>query len=171
MTGPCFVDANVLVYTLDPRDAGKQKRAAAWRDHLWQTGAGRTSAQVLSETYATLRRLRRDIPADTLWDALELYFAWDPHPIDLSVLRLARAIEHRFRISWWDSMIVAAAQLQDCSTLLTEDLQDGMVFGSVTVRSPFSLEIREPATGYTAFSPAASLHRPRGRPRRAAAAG
>jgi predicted nucleic acid-binding protein len=170
MTDPCFVDANVLVYTLDPRDPAKQKRAAAWRDHLWQAGVGRTSMQVLSETYATLRRLRRDIPADTLWDALEVYFAWAPRPIDSGVLRLARETERRYRISWWDSMIVAAAQLQECTVLLTEDLQDGMMFGSVTVRSPFSLEIREPAPAYAAPSRVASLHRPRGRPRRAASA-
>jgi len=170
MTGPCFVDANVLVYTLDPRDPAKQKRAAGWRDQLWLTGLGRTSAQVLSETYVTLRRLRRDEPADALWDRVALYFAWNPHPIDEGLLRRAREVESRFRISWWDSMIVAAAQLQDCAVLLTEDLHDGMVFGSVTVRSPFTFEVREPAAPYGVIARAASLHPPRGRPRRTAIA-
>src|SRR5271156_1591363 len=141
MTGPCFVDANVLVYTLDPRDPAKQKRAAAWRDHLWQTGLGRTSAQVLSETYAVMRRLRRDMPGEALWDAISLYFAWKPRAIDENLLRRAHEIERRYRISWWDSTIVAAAQMQECAVLLTEDLQDGMAFGEVTVRSPFTLEV------------------------------
>ncbi len=167
MTGPCFVDANVLVYTWDPRDPAKQKRAAAWRDHLWLTGLGRTSVQVLSETYATLRRIKRDAPAEALWDGIALYFAWNPYSIDESVLRRAREIERRFRISWWDSMIVAAAQLQDCALLLTEDLQDGGVYGTVTVRSPFTLEVREAAATYAVLPRAASPHRPRGRPRRA----
>jgi predicted nucleic acid-binding protein len=170
MTGPCFVDANVLVYTLDPRDPAKQKRAAAWRDHLWQTGLGRTSTQVLSETYAVMRRLRRDAPAEAFWDAIALYFAWNPHPADETLMRRAHEIERRFRTSWWDGMIVAAAQLQSCEVLLTEDLQDGMVFGGVTVRSPFSLEIRQPAAAYQVPSRVASLHRPRGRPRRTASA-
>lgn len=165
MTGPCFVDANVLVYTLDPRDPAKQKRAAAWRDHLWRTGLGRTSTQVLSETYAVVRRLRRDAPTEPLWDAIALYFAWNPRPIDEDLLRRAHEVERRFRISWWDAMIVAAAQLEECPVLLTEDLQDGMAFGSVTVRSPFSLEIRETDASYAVTSLAANLYRPRGRPR------
>lgn len=167
MTGPCFVDANVLVYIWDPRDPAKRERAAAWRDHLWLSGLGRTSVQALSETYAVLRRIRRDAPADELWDGIALYFAWNPHPVDENLLRLARDVERRFRISWWDSMIVAAAQLQDCALLLTEDLQDGMDFGSVTVRSPFTLEVREAEARYATLPRAASPHRPRGRPRRA----
>ena len=67
-------------------------------------------------------------------------------------------------------MIVGAAQLQDCAVLLTEDLQDGMVFGEVTVRSPFTLDVREPAATYAAAPAARSRHRPRGRPRKLAAA-
>jgi len=43
----------------------------------------------------------------------------------------------------WDAMVVAAAQLQDCALLLTEDLHDGAVFGAVTVRSPFTLGVEE----------------------------
>jgi len=171
MTGPCFVDANVLVYLWDPRDPAKQQRAAAWRDHLWLSGLGRTSAQALSETYAVLRRIRRDAPAGELWDGIAPYFAWNPHPVDEAVLRRAREIEQRFRISWWDSTIVAAAQLQDCALLLTEDLQDGMAFGGVTVRSPFTLEVRDAAATYAVRPRLASPHRPRGRPRRAALAG
>ena len=42
-------------------------------------------------------------------------------------------------------MIVAAAQLQGCVLLLTEDLQDGAVFGAVTVRSLFTLQARQAA--------------------------
>ena len=166
MTGPCFVDANVLVYIRDPRDPEKQLRAAAWRDHLWLSGLGRTSVQALSETYAVLRRIRRDAPAGELWDGIALYFAWNPHPVDEALMRRAREIEQRFRISWWDSMIVAAAQLQDCTLLLTEDLQDGGAYGTVTVRSPFTLEVREAAATYAVQPRAASPHRPRGRPRR-----
>lgn len=170
MQSACFVDANVLVYTLDPRDPAKQQRAAAWRDQLWLTGLGRTSTQVLSETYAVLRRIKRDEPAQALWNGIALYFAWKPRVIDEEVLKTSHSVEQRYKISWWDSMIVAAAQLQECSILLTEDLQDGMQFGSVTVRSPFTLEVREPAAAYAPHPVLASLHRPRGRPRRTALA-
>jgi predicted nucleic acid-binding protein len=167
MTGPCFVDADVFVYAGDPRDATKELRAIAWLDLLWREQRGRTSAQALSESYVVLKRLAlaRGSTQD-MWHSVQKYFVWNPLAIGEDVLRRAHEIEQRFRVSWWDSMIVAAAQLQDCALLLTEDLQDGMAFGSVTVRSPFTLEVREAAASYAALPRAPSPHRPRGRPRR-----
>jgi len=167
MTGPCFVDANVLVHVRDPRDPAKQARATAWHEHLWRERRGRTSMQVLSEFYVNIKRLRGTASRD-LWSSVTRYFAWAPHPIDEPLVRRAREIEERWRLSWWDSMVVAAAQLQDCMLLLTEDLQDGAVFGTVTVRSPFTLDVREPAAQYAAAPVLPSRHPPRGRPRRTA---
>jgi predicted nucleic acid-binding protein len=168
MTGPYFVDANVIVYSRDSRDPGKQARANAWLDYLWREQLGRASIQVLSESYATFKRLG-SAPVAELWELVARYFAWRPLPIDESLLRRAREIEQRHRLSWWDAMVVAAAQLQDCAILLTEDLQDGAVFGGVTVRSPFTLALGEPVATYT-LPRAAPRHRPRGRPRRTALA-
>ena len=67
-------------------------------------------------------------------------------------------------------MIVAAAQLQDCVLLLTEDLQNGAMFGTQTVRSPFTLEASEAPAQYPVERRTRSLHRPRGRPKRVALA-
>lgn len=170
MTAPYFVDANVIVYALDPRDPRKRQRAADWLDHLWEQGLGRTSTQVISEAYTTLRRLKRDAPSEEHWEEVEAYLAWNPRPIDDRLLIEARAVEVRWRLSWWDSLIVAAARVQGCAVLLTEDLQDGAMLGSVTVRSPFTLDLREPVAAYAASPSVASLHRPRGRPRRTALA-
>lgn len=166
MTGPCFVDANVFVYAQDRRDARRHRQAEEWIDSLWRARLGRTSAQALSEFYAVATRKLKIAP-DIAWQEAERYFGWKPLAIDVALLRRAREIEQRYRLSWWDSMIVAAAQLQDCVLLLTEDLQDGATFGSVTARSPFALEVREAAATYTATPLAASRHRPRGRPKRA----
>jgi predicted nucleic acid-binding protein len=172
MTGPCFVDANVLLYSRDPRHRAKQERAHAWLERLWREGRGRTSMQVLSEFYYNAtRKLVPAVPPEDAWVRVRTYFAWGPQAIDEPLLRRAREIEERWRLSWWDSMVVAAAQLQDCTLLLTEDLQDGAVFGTVVARSPFTLSVEEPAAGYAA-APVATLsrHRPRGRPRRTALA-
>jgi len=169
MTGLCFVDANVFVYSRDPRDPQKQNRAAQWLDHLWSERQGRTSCQAMAEFYAALTRKLGMAPA-LAWQYVERYLAWSPRPVGEALLRRAREIEQRFKLSWWDSMIVAAAQLQNCVLLLTEDLQDGAVYGSVTARSPFALEAREAAATYAVERRTRSLHRPRGRPRRAAIA-
>lgn len=168
MTGLCFVDTNVFVYARDPRDPAKQQRAKQWRDHLWTSQLGRTSTQVLSETYITLSRLGGASP-DEIWGSVERLLAWRPMAVDEKVLALAYRHEQRWRLSWWDSLIVAAAQLQDCQVLLTEDLQDGMAFGTLIVRSPFTLAVEQPAAQYEVRPQLASLHRPRGRPRRISA--
>ena len=166
MTGLCFVDANVFVYAHDPREASKQARAAQWIAHLWQENLGRTSIQVLSEYYAvSTRKLIPRFPADRAWDYVNELLAWRPQPIDEALLKRAREIEQRWRLSWWDSMVVGAAQLQDCELLLTEDLHEGAVFGGVTVRSPFKLAAEERRAAYADTPAARTRHRPRGRPK------
>ena len=169
MTGPCFVDANVFVYARDPRDPGKQRLAREWRDHLWRTRLGRTSTQVLSETYVALTRLGGASPEE-IWNSVARLFAWRPRSVDERVLLAAREIERRYRISWWDSTVVAAAQLQNCEILLTEDLHDGAAFGTLIIRSPFTLKVEQPVAAYEVRPVLVGLHRPRGRPRRAALA-
>jgi predicted nucleic acid-binding protein len=166
MTGLCFVDANVLVYARDPRDPVKQQRAIEWIDMLWSERRGRLSAQVISEAYVVLKRLRKESP-EQLWARLEGYFTWNPVAVDERILRRARELEHRYQISWWDSLIVAAAQVQECRTLLTEDLHDGATFGMLRVRNPFLHAVEEPAAHY-ALPAVRPLHRPRGRPKRLA---
>lgn len=169
MTGPCFVDTNVIIYAQDPRDARKHELARSWVDALWADRLGRTSAQVIAEAYVVTTR-KLGVAPNTAWADLERFLAWHPQAIDEPLLRRAREIELRYRLAWWDSMIVAAAQLQDCVLLLTEDLQDGAVMGTVTVRSPFTLQLSEAAALYAVDRRNVSLHRSRGRPRRAAAA-
>ena len=67
----------------------------------------------------------------------------------------AREVERRHPLSWWDSMVVAAAQIQDCSILASENLRDGAVFGAVTVRNPFTSVLEEPAAAQ--YSPGDAL--------------
>jgi hypothetical protein len=61
---------------------------------------------------------------------------------------------------------VGFAHLQGCPLLLSEDFQDGGVFGDVTVRSPFTLAVNEPAITYALTATATREHPRRGRPRR-----
>ncbi|OGA53498.1 MAG: hypothetical protein A3G24_22095 [Betaproteobacteria bacterium RIFCSPLOWO2_12_FULL_62_13] len=167
MIAPVFVDANVLIYARDSGEPSKQRRAQDWLACLWRDRLGRTSIQVLSEFYVNVtRKLAARVDPDSAWQEVSAFFAWRPQPVDETLMRRAREIEQRHRLSWWDSMVVAAAQLQDCALLLTEDLQDGVVFGDVTVRSPFTLDVREPAAAYAAAPEPKPRHRSRGRPKR-----
>ena len=166
MPAPVFVDTNVLLYARDAGDAAKQRRAAGWLEYLWREQLGRTSIQVLSEYYVNVtRKLTPGLSQEDAWDDVQSLMTWSPHPMDEPLLERGRDIERRYELSWWDSLIIAAAQLQGCPLLLTEDLQDGGVYGSVKVRSPFTLDLGEPAAAYTTVARAVSRHPARGRPK------
>jgi predicted nucleic acid-binding protein len=167
MTAAVFVDTNVLVYARDASEPEKQPAAARWLEQLWIEQRGRTGVQVLNEYYVTVtRKLEPGMAPDEAWEDVQALLAWEPQAVDADLLRLAHGIERRHGLSWWDAMIVAAAQLQNCALLLTEDLQDGWSCGGVTVCSPFNTQIaNEPARYLTTPAPV-SRHRRPGRPRR-----
>ena len=166
MTAPVFVDTNVFVYARDASESLKQPQAAQWLDHLWREQLGRTSTQVLSEYYVTVTRtLDPGLDPDDAWDDVETLFTWRPIATDVALLKRGREIEQRYRLSGWDSLLIGAAQFQGCALLLTEDLQDGAVYGGVSVRSPFTLHLGEEASAYSAVAVAKRL-RKRGRPKR-----
>jgi predicted nucleic acid-binding protein len=168
MTGLVFVDTNILVYARDLSEPVKQPLASQWLDKLWREQLGRTSTQVLSEYYVvTTQKLKLSLGTEEAWDDVKALFAWDPQPVDIDLQLRARDIQLRYRLSWWDSLIVAAAQAQNCALLLSEDMQDRAMYGSVTIRNPFTLGLSEAAATYAAVPQVAHAHRSRGRPRRA----
>jgi predicted nucleic acid-binding protein len=167
MTAAVFVDTNVFVYARDGSESKKQPAAVRWLEHLWVEQRGRTGIQVLNEYYVTVtRKLDPGMSPENAWADVRALLAWDPQSVDRDLLLRAHDVEHRHGLSWWDSMIVAAAQLQNCALLLTEDLQEGWSCDGVTVCNPFKTQVAEEPARYVATPAPASRHRPRGRPRR-----
>ena len=138
LTATVFVDTKVLVYARDLTDETKHRRAMEWLSRLWDTEAGRLSWQVLQEFYVTATR-KLEPPRDTVLvrEDIASLSTWRPIPIDLRTLDAAWAVEDRYGLSWWDSLIVAAAQIGGCTHLLTEGLQDGQDLDGVLVVDPF----------------------------------
>ena len=168
MTAACFVDANVLVYTCDKSDLRKREAAAALMGKLWREQSGRTSFQAVNEFYTVVtRKAAFNVSQEEAWRVVEELLEWGPRTIDGVLLRQARTLEARHRLNWWDCLIVAAAQLQDCSILYSEDLHHGAVYGGVRICNPFVAQVQEsPPAPYAVER--ASPHRPRGRPRKVA---
>jgi len=110
---------------------------------------------------------RRTAVRDTRRDDVSALFAWNPVAADEALMQRGHENEQRYRLSWWDSLIVAAAQLQGCGVLLSEDFQDGHVYGGMTVRSPFTWSVNEPAPEYSLGRSTEPGHPRRGRPRKA----
>lgn len=168
MTALVFVDTNVLIYARDPRDAMKRATTLEWLRLLWNQERGRTSMQVLNEYYDVItRKFHVTVKPEDAWEDVQQYLsAWRPQSLDSEVLECAHEVQVRYRLNWWDSLVVSAAQIQSCVLLLSEDLQDGADYGGVIVRSPFTLRIAEEAGAYKALPRQPSRHRGRGRPRR-----
>ena len=138
MTATVFVDTNVLVYSRDASEPQKQEQALAWMTHLWQTRTGRLSFQVLQEFYVTVTtKLDPGMDARHARREVRSLLPWRPVPVDSQVIEGAWATQDRYKLSWWDSLIVSAAQVADCQYLLTEDLRSGQKFGAVQVVNPF----------------------------------
>jgi len=169
MAALVFVDTNILVYARETEDAVKRARAREWLEVLWRDLRGRTSIQVLNEYYAVLTQgTKYRVSRESAWEDVHELLEWNPQEIDAEVLTRAHEIESRFQLNWWDCLIVAAAQAQVCTLLLTEDLQDGTDYGGVVARNPFKLAVAEQAAAYTPSPKIASRHRGRGRPRKSA---
>lgn len=139
MTGRFFVDTNVLVYSRDASEPSKQKQAIAWMERLWGEQTGRLSFQVLIEFYVTVtNKLRPGMELQNAREDVCFLFAWRPIPVDARVVELAWRIQDRYKLSWWDALVVSAAQVGNCRYLLTEDLQENQDFSNVKVINPFN---------------------------------
>ena len=144
MSPTCFVDTNVLVYARDASEPAKQPAAGRWLRLLWATRSGRVSAQVLNEYYSVVtEKLRPGMGRDEARADVRNLMAWAPVPTDGPVVEGAWTVQDRYGLSWWDSLVVSAAQVAGCAWLLTEDLQHGQVLDGVTVVDPFRTEPEE----------------------------
>jgi predicted nucleic acid-binding protein len=132
-----FVDTNVLLCALDPRDPVKRSAAGDWIARCWREQRGRISTQVLNELYANLRRVAPSYEREAARELVQRYRAWSPWVVDDSTVDLAWRLEDRVAINYWDALMVAAAQQQACSYLLTEDLQHGRQIDGLRIINPF----------------------------------
>jgi predicted nucleic acid-binding protein len=138
MAGETFVDTNVLVYSRDASEGDKHRQAQAWMAELWTTRRGRVSYQVLTEFYVTVtEKLDPGLDRESARRDVRSFLPWRPVAVDAQVIEGAWNVQDRHRLSWWDSLIVAAAQVAGCAYLLTEDLQHDLALGAVRVVNPF----------------------------------
>lgn len=136
--GPVFVDTNVLVYARDASAIEKQPQASAWIDHLWAHRQGRLSLQVLNEYYVTTTlKLKPGLSRHEARQDIRDLLAWRPLALDAHVTAGAWTVEDRYGFSFWDALVVSAAQVAGCTVLLTEDLSHGQRLDGIEVVNPF----------------------------------
>jgi predicted nucleic acid-binding protein len=138
MTGRVFLDTNVVAYAHDSSDPEKQKQAQQILRDGMVSGRVCISAQVLGELFVVLtRKIANPMGVDEAAQIVQAVSKLEVVEVGLVTVRLALHFVRLGGISYWDSLIVAAAKLAGCSTLYTEDLSHGRIIDSVTVENPF----------------------------------
>jgi predicted nucleic acid-binding protein len=138
MRDKCFVDTNVLVYAHDAGAGEKQEKAVALLERLWDQRRGVVSTQVIQEFYVNVRRKARNpVSPQEARQLVEDYLTWEVVANDGASILEALTLEERYRISFWDALIVQAAQRAGAATLYSEDLGAGQRYGTVEVVNPF----------------------------------
>ena len=136
MSVDAFLDTNVLVYAAAGRGREEAKRQRAL-ELIDQVDFG-LSAQVLQEFYVSVvHRIETPLAAAEALDWIEQLEAFPCLAIDASLVKIAAEISQRYRISYWDGAIVAAAEALGARTLYSEDLSHGQQYGPVRVENPF----------------------------------
>jgi len=134
-----FLDTNVLVYAYDTGSPGKQDVARTLLREAFRNGNAVVSAQVLGEFFVTVTRRIPD-PL-TVGEAQEAVCALQGLPVvDVDGAMVDRAIDtlRQYQISYWDALILAAAERAECEAVLSEDLSAGQMYHGVRVGNPFA---------------------------------
>lgn len=138
MSARVFIDTNVLVYAHDVGAGERHQIATDLVRRLWQERTGIVSTQVLQELWVNIRRkAERPVPREEAIQLIEDYRRWKVVVNNAQSVIEAIRLEERYQISFWDALIVQAAQSAGVETLYTEDLNSSQSFGSVRVVNPF----------------------------------
>lgn len=138
MSDKVFFDTNILVYVYDRNEAEKGAIARQLIREYGSNGSIVLSTQVLQEFYVTVTKMGKHML--TKEEASEIVSDFSEFPLiqvnkDIIVRATKRHQSDVF--SFWDSLIVEAALQAGCSTLLTEDMQDGFIIDAMQIRNPF----------------------------------
>ena len=133
-----FLDTNVLVYAFDKEEENKHKKAQDILTECWSDRSGMLSTQVLQEFYVTVtRKLPKTLPKQEAREIIKELSSWltyQPAPADVIA---ASELEEKHSLSFWDALIIVAAQNSGATTLISEDMQDGRRIGALKIINPF----------------------------------
>lgn len=134
-----FLDTNILVYAAGLHGAADPRTAKA-REIMDAGERYAVSLQVIQEFFHATTRSRGESARLTAEEALKFIEHWRFSaiiPVTLELFRSAAALHARYRFSYWDCAIIAAARSAESDILFTEDMQHGQIVDGVQIIDPF----------------------------------
>lgn len=135
----CFVDTNVLVYTVDPEEPEKRERAADLLERVMANRALVLSPQSLNECYRIVTDRRRIMSKEHARRFIGILSSFCVAPSGYEVTRRAWRIQDATGFPWWDCMLLSSALLAGARYFLSEDLQHERQLEGMIIFNPFRL--------------------------------
>jgi len=131
-----FLDTNVLIYADDLDSPEKRERALGLFETACLDGTGVVSTQVLQEYFVVATR-KLGVSASLARRKVELIARLDTVVLGVSDILAATDLHRLHELSFWDALIVRAAQEAGCRVLYSEDLHHGWVLDGLQIVNPF----------------------------------
>jgi predicted nucleic acid-binding protein len=133
-----FVDTHILVYAYDRTAGSKFERSRELLEKLWDAGEGVVSTQVLEEFYVTVTaKIPNRLKPREARQIISDLGTWTVAVLEIRDILAGSEMAERYRLSFWDGLILAAAHKEEATTLWSEDLKHGEKYGEVTAYNPF----------------------------------
>jgi len=142
MSDRAFLDTNILVYAYDQHEPHKQRKAQELITDGIEKENLLISVQVLGEFFNVVtRHIPQPMTPDEAQEIIAAISILPVQEIDLAMVNRAIDTHKTYRISYWDALIVTAAERAGCTLILSEDLSDGQAYHNMVVRNPFTEEL------------------------------
>lgn len=136
--GKVFFDTNILVYSADNKDLRKKEIASRLINDAINSGTGVISTQCLQEFFNVAQK-KLNISNQAAKEYVE-FFADNFPVVEISVPLILSAVDISIKnqFSFWDSLILSAANGTGCATVYSEDLSDQQIVAGAKIQNPFA---------------------------------
>ena len=131
-----FIDTNVFLYAFLNQDVAKKSVAARILVEAVKTANGYVSLQVVNE-FCNVMVKKSGKSLSEILEATKLFGRFHMVEGALRLTQRALEIKHLYDVQFYDSLMLAFAESAGCDEVLTEDLNDGQMYGSVKAVNPF----------------------------------
>lgn len=131
-----FIDTNILIYAEDSGMGAKHQIAVDLVARLARQDTGALSTQVLAEYYSAATK-KLQMTSEEAEETIRDLSCWQIHRPSHADILNAIALQRRYRLSWWDAMILNSAIESGAGILWSEDLRNGQEVGPLVIRNPF----------------------------------
>lgn len=134
-----FIDTNLLVYALNNKDIEKKDTARKILEKIVESHQPVISTQVIKEFYVVATS-KLNVDSIIVKNIIHNFRNMEVVCNDLDLIEQAIDISVISQLSFWDSLIIAAAEKANCEYIFSEDLNAGQIYRGVTSVNPFEKE-------------------------------